>query len=83
MSGQLHALTSLAPWKDLLPNIHWIGGWVGPRTSMDDVERRKILPMPGLELGHLGRSARKPVAIPTTLFQLTFTYLHLIQSILQ
>jgi hypothetical protein len=21
---------------------HWIGGWVGPRASLDDVEKRKI-----------------------------------------
>jgi hypothetical protein len=25
------------------PGTHWIGGWVGPRTGLDDVERRKIL----------------------------------------
>jgi hypothetical protein len=29
--------------------IHWIGGWVGPRIGLDDVEERKILPLPGLE----------------------------------
>jgi hypothetical protein len=22
----------------------WIGGWVGPRTGLDDVERRKYVP---------------------------------------
>jgi hypothetical protein len=32
------------------PGTHWIGGWVGPRTGLDDVERTKILPLPGLEL---------------------------------
>jgi hypothetical protein len=31
---------------------------VGPRTGLDDVERRKIVPLSGLELGLLGRSAR-------------------------
>jgi hypothetical protein len=25
------------------PGTHWIGGWVGPRTGLDDVEKRKIL----------------------------------------
>jgi hypothetical protein len=25
------------------------GGWVGSRTGVDDMERRKILPLPGLE----------------------------------
>jgi hypothetical protein len=24
------------------------GGWVGPRTGLDDVEVRKLLPLPGL-----------------------------------
>jgi hypothetical protein len=28
---------------------HWIGGWVGPRASLD-VEKRKFLTLPGLEL---------------------------------
>jgi hypothetical protein len=28
----------------------WIGGLVGPRTSLDDVEKRKFLTLPGLEL---------------------------------
>jgi hypothetical protein len=34
---------------------HWTGGWVGPTTGLDDVEWRKILPLPGLELPPLGR----------------------------
>jgi hypothetical protein len=29
---------------------HWIEGWVGPRIGLDDVERRKILPLSGLKL---------------------------------
>jgi hypothetical protein len=24
------------------PGTHWIGGWVGPRAGLDDVEKRKI-----------------------------------------
>jgi hypothetical protein len=31
---------------------------VGPRTGLDDVERRKILSLPGVELRPLGRPAR-------------------------
>jgi hypothetical protein len=31
---------------------------VGPRTGLDDVERKKILPLPRLELRPLGRPAR-------------------------
>jgi hypothetical protein len=33
------------------PGTHWIGGWVGPRAGLDDVEKRKFLTLPGLELG--------------------------------
>jgi hypothetical protein len=42
-----------------VPGTHWIGGWVGPRAGLDDVEKRKFLTLPGLELrllGHPGRS---------------------------
>jgi hypothetical protein len=37
---------------------HWIGGWVGPKASLDVVEERKFLNIPGLELWPLGRPAR-------------------------
>jgi hypothetical protein len=29
--------------RERAPSIHWIGGRVGPRVGLDDVERRKIL----------------------------------------
>jgi hypothetical protein len=29
---------------------HWIGGWVGPRAGLDDVEKRKFFTLSGLEL---------------------------------
>jgi hypothetical protein len=45
------------------PVTHWIGGWVGPRTNLDDMEKRKFLTLLGLELRPLGH----PVAIPTVL----------------
>jgi hypothetical protein len=32
------------------PGALWTGGWVDPRTGLYDVERRKILPLSGLEL---------------------------------
>jgi hypothetical protein len=41
------------------PSTHWIGGWVHPRFGLDDVEKRKFLVLPGLELRHFGR---QPVA---------------------
>jgi hypothetical protein len=40
------------------PGTHWIGGWVGPRAGLDDVEKRKSLTVLGLELRPLGRPAR-------------------------
>jgi hypothetical protein len=42
------------------PGTHWIGGWVGPRTGLDDVERRQILSLPEHELATLRQSS--PVA---------------------
>jgi hypothetical protein len=40
------------------PGTHWIGGWVDPRACLDDVENRKFLTIPGLELRPLRRPAR-------------------------
>jgi hypothetical protein len=40
------------------PGTHWIGGWVDPRAGLDDVEKRILLTVPGLELRPLGRPAR-------------------------
>jgi hypothetical protein len=37
---------------------HWMGGWVGPRTGLNDMERKKYLPLPGLELRPLVLTAR-------------------------
>jgi hypothetical protein len=40
------------------PGTHWIGGWVDPRAGLDNMEKSKFLPSPGLELRTLGRPAR-------------------------
>jgi hypothetical protein len=48
VSGQFHSPAALPPEK--APGTHWIGCWVGPRASVDDVEKRKFLILPGLEL---------------------------------
>jgi hypothetical protein len=40
------------------PGTHWIGGWVNPRAGLEDMEERKLLILPGLELRPLGRPAR-------------------------
>jgi hypothetical protein len=46
----------------LLPlgkSLYWIGGgWVGPRAGLDDVEKRKFLTLPELELRPLVHRAR-------------------------
>jgi hypothetical protein len=44
MSGQLHAPAALPP------GTHFIGGWVDPRDGLDDMEKWKMLTLPGLEL---------------------------------
>jgi hypothetical protein len=50
MSGQFHALDALLP-QERAPSSHWIGGWVGPRASLDTEEKRKIstLSLTGIE----------------------------------
>jgi hypothetical protein len=43
---------------EIAPGTYWIGGWMGLKTGLDDVEKNKFLPLPGLELLHFGRPAR-------------------------
>jgi hypothetical protein len=43
---------------------HWIGGWVIRWAGLDDVEKWKLLPPPGLELRPLGRLARSQSLYP-------------------
>jgi hypothetical protein len=38
--------------------IHWIGGSVGPKAGLNDLEKRKISPLYGLKPRHLGRRNR-------------------------
>jgi hypothetical protein len=45
---------STSPPGRYILGIRWIRGWVGPRTGLDAVENRKILPLPGHELRPLG-----------------------------
>jgi hypothetical protein len=40
------------------PGTYWLGGLVGPRTGVNDVEKKKFLTLPGLELQPLGGPAR-------------------------
>jgi hypothetical protein len=41
VSGQLHDPAVYPRGKG--PGTHWIGGWVGSKTGLDDVEKRKFL----------------------------------------
>jgi hypothetical protein len=59
VSGQLHAPAALPRRKN--PGTYWIGGWVGPRASLDAVAKRKI-PSPRRE-SNPNRPARSLVAI--------------------
>jgi hypothetical protein len=43
--------------RERVTGTHWIGGWVGLRAGLDDLEKRKFLTLPGLELRPLGRPA--------------------------
>jgi hypothetical protein len=40
------------------PGTHWVGGWVDLRAGLDDLEKRKFLTLPGLELRPFCRPAR-------------------------
>jgi hypothetical protein len=64
------------------PGIHWIGGWVGPRAGLDDVEKGKFLTLQVLELRPL---VVQPVAnrytdyaIPTRNKNSTLNYINII-----
>jgi hypothetical protein len=50
------------------PSTHWTERYVGPRTSLHDVEKRKILLLEGLERRTLGRLARSQ-----SLYRLRYT----------
>jgi hypothetical protein len=57
VSGQLHAPAALPPGKEPPPSTHWIGGWVDPRASLNNMEKWKFLTLLGLELRPLGHPA--------------------------
>jgi hypothetical protein len=64
----LTSALAVGEWSDLrpcrfnpgerAPGNHWIGGLVNPRAGLDDVEKRKFLTPPGLELRPLGCPVR-------------------------
>jgi hypothetical protein len=44
--------------RERAPGTHFIGGWVDPTAGLDDMEKRKILTLSGLELPPPARPAR-------------------------
>jgi hypothetical protein len=58
----LDLVFSFTPWplypQERASGTHYIGGWVDPRAGLDDMEKRKFLTLPGLELRPLGYPAR-------------------------
>jgi hypothetical protein len=34
--------------RERAPGTHWIGGWVDPKTGLDDVEKKKFLDPTGI-----------------------------------
>jgi hypothetical protein len=44
-------MVSFTPWLfnpgERAPGAHWIGGWVGLRAGLDDLEKRKFLNLLG------------------------------------
>jgi hypothetical protein len=57
VSAQLHAPAAFYP-RERAPGTHCIGSWVDPRAGLDDVEKWKFLPLPGLEPRPLSHPAR-------------------------
>jgi hypothetical protein len=64
---------------DKVPGIHYMGGWMGPRASLDDIEKRKFLKFSGLELWSLCYSARSQLLYrlryPGSLYYIMFIVL--------
>jgi hypothetical protein len=57
MNGRLYAPGRFTPGERAL-GTNWIGGRVDPRAGLNDVEKKKFLTLPGLELRLLGHPAR-------------------------
>jgi hypothetical protein len=45
--------------RERVSGTRWIGGWIGSRAGLDDMEKRKFLTLPGLELRPLGSARRQ------------------------
>jgi hypothetical protein len=74
-SGQLHAPVAL-PWMKDASGSHLIGGWLGPKSGLDDMEKLTFLILPGSNPNPC------PVAIPTALPRLTLFSIIIIINII-
>ena len=66
VSGELYALAAVLPGKSR--GTHGIGRWVGPRTRLDVVEKKKVS-FPCRHSTHGPSSPLHEFAVPTTLFR--------------
>jgi hypothetical protein len=57
-SAQVRGEWSVSRPGRFTPGTHWIGDWVDPRASLDDVEKRKFLTLLGPELDPLAVACR-------------------------
>jgi hypothetical protein len=62
--------------RERVPGTTWIGGWVGPRASLDNMEKRKFLTLPELELRPFSRPAHSH-----TLYRLRYRGSHIPHSL--
>jgi len=60
-SGQLRAPTTLSSGRG--SQSYYTGGWVGPRASLDIVDKRKSLALPGIKLWFLFKRNSPPVTM--------------------
>jgi hypothetical protein len=49
------------------PATQWTIGWVGPRTGLDEVEKRKIFPLPGFDRPARSQSLYRRLRFPESL----------------
>jgi hypothetical protein len=51
VGGELSASSSCSFFhREKGPGIHCVGGWVSPRAGLNEVEKRQLLTLHGLEL---------------------------------
>ena len=58
---------------------HYTEGWQGPRTGLDVLKKRKLLPIQGIEARSLGRPACSLAVMPTELRRLAIVTLRAIR----